>query len=432
MNSTPTQNLQRNITLWGLTSNIVNTIIGAGIFVLPATVFIGIGSNSVLAYLVCGVFIALVMMCFAEAGSRVTKAGGPYAYIETAFGRYAGFMSANFFVLSAGFADAAVANAVVGVLSSYFTILSEPMAANIFYVILFGGLAVINVIGTKQGIGLVKFITVLKLLPILFLILFGWMAVNPDNLILKDLPSASRLAETSLLLFFAFQGSETALSVSGEVKNPKRTIPRAIFISTLLILIIYILIQLVAQGVLGDSLADHPENPLAETSRMAFGAFGFTLLSIAATISMFGTLSSEILSVPRVVFSSARDGIVPPKALARIHPKFGTPYIAILAYTLLSLILSISGGFRFLAIMSNVFVILLYLGVVVSVFKLRYVTETDAETFVMPGGKIIPVSALIIVFLLLTGLSFFELMTSLAGIAVLTVIYFISKKITDR
>lgn len=167
------EGLKRTIGVWGLSANMINIIVGAGIFVLPATVAAGLGSASVLAYLFCGILIALVMLCFAEAGSEVTDSGGPYTYIESAFGPYFGFLTAILFLVSTLSADAAVANAVADVLSGWFPVLNEQWLRVIFFLMIFGLLAFINIRGVRQGLGLVIITTIAKLTPLLVIILIG-------------------------------------------------------------------------------------------------------------------------------------------------------------------------------------------------------------------------------------------------------------------
>ncbi|MCA6075642.1 APC family permease [Fulvivirga sedimenti] len=425
----PKEDLKREITLWGLSANLVNIMIGAGIFVLPALVAAKLGTASILAYFVCGLLVSLVMLCFAEAGSRVTETGGPYSYIEEAFGKYAGFLAANFFLLSALFSDGAVSNAVVDILKTFFPILDQWIYRTLVMFMIFGGLTLINVLGIKQGIGLVKFITLVKLIPILVLIVMGWTEVDPANLAWEETPEFSNLLQTSLLLFFAFQGAESGLTVSGEVKNPSRIIPRAIFVAIFGVLFIYVMIQVVSQGVLGDTLGDYTESPLAEVAGRIFGPWGFTFLTIAAAISMFGTMSSEILSLPRMLYGAARDNIIPPKSLSKIHPKYKTPYIAIIVYAGTGFILSIVGNFKYLAVMSSSFILLLYLGVVLSIFNLRKTTSAGKGVFVIPGGYTVPVAAAVVVIILLFGLNQNELLGGLVSIAILSVVFLLTKKL---
>lgn len=243
------EDLIRTVGVLGLSANIINVIIGAGIFALPAIIAANMGPSSVFAYIICGVLLALIMLCFAEAGSKITNTGGAYTYIETAFGDYAGFLGGVFTMGSTLLSDAAVSNALVNVLSASYPIFAEKNIRLLFLFSIFFGLAIINVIGIKQGIGLVKFFVIAKLIPLLLLITFGWMAVSFGNLAIESIPSFDLISQTSLILFFAFVGGETGLIVGGEVKNPNRTIPRGIFIGITTVVVIYILIQMVSQGV---------------------------------------------------------------------------------------------------------------------------------------------------------------------------------------
>lgn len=421
------EGLNRTIGVWGLSANMVNIIVGAGIFVLPAIVAADLGSASVLAYLFCGILIALVMLCFAEAGSEVTDSGGPYTYIESAFGPYFGFLTAILFLVSTLSADAAVANAVADVLSGWFPVLNQQSIRIIFFLVVFGFLAFINIRGVRQGLGLVILTTIAKLTPLLVLILIGWKDVAVVNLQWESIPSVSSVGQMSLILFFAFLGAESGLSVGGEIKNPQKTVPRAIFIAITGVLLLYILLQTVSQGVLGDKLATFRENPLAEVGNQLFGPIGLTIISIGAAVSMFGNLSGEILSVPRVLFGAARDKVIPIPFLTRIHLRFATPYISIIVYASIGFMLASLGGFEALAIVSSASILLVYLGVVLSVIKLRKKVPVDLKAFRIPGGYTVPVLASLIIIWFLSNLSGQERNSMLVLIGILTAIYFALK-----
>ena len=426
------KDLKREIGVWGLSANLVNIIIGAGIFVLPAIVAEGLGAASIIAYLFCGVLIALIMLCFAEAGSKVTDTGGPYAYIEAAFGKYAGFLTAILFVCSAITADAAVANALVVILGSLIPVFTSLWVKIIFFLLLFSGLAYVNVKGVKQGIGLVKFNTVAKLTPLLLLVCFGWVNVSLPNLSWESTPSFTAIGEMSLILFFAFQGGESGLSVSGEVRQPQRTVPKAILIGISGVLVLYILIQVVAQGVLGASLSTFQEGPLAEVAMQVFGPVGFSLMTLGAAISMFGNLSGEVLSIPRVLYGAAKDDVIHSPLLARVHKKYATPYMAIAVYVGLGFFFASIGGFRQLAILSGAAILLVYLGVALAVIKLRKAKNTDPDTFTIPGGYTVPVASVIVIVWFLSNLTRQEQVGGLAFLGFLTLIYWIMHYLRKR
>jgi len=426
------EGLKRKIGVFGLSANIVNIIIGSGIFVLPAIVASYLGASSIIAYIFCGLLMAMVMLCFAEAGSKVTDTGGPYTYIETAFGDYAGFMGGFFAVGSNLFADAAVSNALVNVISSAYPVFENGLPRFIFLFILFYGLVYVNVIGIKQGIGLVKFNTMVKLVPLILLIAIGFKDVSISNLYIQHMPSFKTLSETSLILFFAFQGCETGIIVGGEVVNPKRTIPRAILISITIVIVVYILIQTISQGVLGDALPNFTSAPLAETARVVFGNFGYLLLTIGAVISMFGYMSGTILNSPRIVYALARDKVIPIKALSGIHKSFATPHIAIIIYATIGFILAVSGSFEQLAVIASSSMLCLYLGVALAVMKFRKSKKDYLGGFQIPGGWTVPILAIIIILYVLSSLPVNELIGTILFIVILTILFIIIKTMKKK
>jgi amino acid transporter len=418
------EGLKREVGIWGLTSNIVNVVIGSGIFILPALVSEALGPSGIFAYIICSILISLVMLCFAELGSKITITGGAYAYIEVAFGKYAGFLTTNIFIFGASLmATAAIANAIADTLSFLMPVFKETFFRVCFFVVLFSGLTLINVMGIKQGIRLVKITTIAKLIPLLLLIILGIKDIIPANLKIDTIPAISEFGKISVILFFAFQGAENSLSVGGEVKNPSKTFPRAILLGFLFILLLYLAVQLVAQGVLGASLSTFKQAPLAGVANRVIGPFGLTLMTAGAAISMFGYLSSDIMNMPRVLFRSALDNIIPIKPLAGVHKKYSTPYVSVIVFTGLSCFFAIIGEFEQLAILSSCSVLLIYLGVALATIKLR-VKEKDSHHFKIPGGYMVPALAIITILWFLSNLRVNEQKAMLIFVAILTLIYF--------
>lgn len=427
------EHLKREVGVMGLSANLVNIMIGAGIFALPAIVAAGLGAASIFAYLFCGLLITLVMLCFAEVGSKVTTSGGAYTYIQSTFGPYFGFLTVILFVLSATSADAAVANALVDIIGSMFPIFKLNALRIFIFLILFATLGYINVKGIKEGMLVVKTITITKLIPLLLLVIFSWGEVSLDNLVIHSVPTIEDIGKISLILFFAFQGAESGLSISGEVKDPNKNIPKAIFISVVGVLILYILIQTVSLGVLGATLANFKENPLSVVANQVFGPIGFTIITIGAAISMLGNLSSEILSIPRVLFRASKDKVLPITPLSKIHNRFLTPYIAIIAYATSGFLLASFGGFQQMAIISSASILLVYLGVTLSVIKLRKTTvQKTTNEFKIPGGYLIPILSVTIIVWLLSNLERKEVIGFGVYIVILTLIYFLKDKIWKK
>jgi APA family basic amino acid/polyamine antiporter len=377
-----------------LAANIVNTTIGAGIFVLPALVAKQLGAASPLAFLACAIAMGLFVTSFAMAGSRVSLTGGLYAYVEVAFGRYVGFLAGVLYFLLALLS----VSGVVNVLATSVGVLAPPLATQIgrFFIILvvYGALLAINVRGVRTGMRAVGAVTLIKLVPLIIFIVVGIFFIRPEAIAWPGWPGNKRLGESVLLLIFAFMGIETALVPSGEIKAPARTVPRAIFTALALTTFLYVMIQLVAQGVLGNDLADQRDAPLAEAATRFLGVPGRILLLAGATVSALGFVTSDVLGSPRIIFAFGRDGVLP-KWFAHIHPRFHTPDVAIITYTAIAVVLSFSSTFQQLAILANVATLLLYLLCCLAALELmRRDVRGDSSPFTFPGAPLFPVLAI--------------------------------------
>lgn len=427
------EGLKRVVGISGLSLSIVNFTIGAGIFVLPAIVSINMGAFGILAYVFCGILMACVMLCYAEIGSRVTSSGGTYAYVEAAFGSFAGYIiNWLYFFAYSILGSAALMNIVADSLAVLFPIFSNFVARATLFFLLIGFMMLMNVRGAKQGIGFVKFITIIKLLPLFAIIIFGLSYVKSNNFQWQHLPALKTFGDTTLILFFAFIGFDGALGVSGEIKNPKRTVPYSILIGGLLVLTMYILLQTVVQGALGTQIAGVKDAPLAAVAEKIIGPVGVTILLISAAISCFGNVSADILATPRSLFAGANDGLFP-KVLGKVHPKFATPFIAVIVYGTLIFIFSISGGFKQLAILSSASVLIIYLAVILSTIKLRREKQKVSEkTFRVPGGLMIPLIGVAAIIWLLSSLSKIEILAAAIFIFIVIVLYFVTKGFKKR
>ena len=422
------EGLKRVVGVQGLALTIVNFTIGAGIFALPAIVGIQMGAFGIFSYVFCGIMLASIMLCYADIGTRVTSTGGSYAYVEAAFGPFAGFIINWLFFFGWGIlGDAALMNILADSLSVMLPVFTNPWMRALLFFVLIGFMALINIRGAKLGIGFVKIITIIKLLPLIGLIIFGFSQIKSANLHWEHIPSLKTFGNTALILFFAFAGFETALNVSGEIKNPKRTIPLGILLGGTLVLIIYILLQTVTQGVLGAQIVAFKDAPLAAVAEKIVGPIGAGILLITAAISCFSAVSGDVLCTPRMLFAGANDGLFP-KFLGRVHPKFATPHLAIISYATLIFIFSVSGGFKQLAVLASAAILLIYLAVILSTIKLRMKKQDAAEkTFKLPGGLIIPFIGIAAIIWLLTSLTAPEIYSTVIFIAVICVIYFAMK-----
>ena len=391
---------------FGLAAAIVNMTIGGGIFRLPANVAGSLGAAAPVAYLVCAVAMGLIVLCIAEAGSRVSLTGGPYAYVGTAFGSYAGFISGLLLWMLSTFACAAVATVFAASVGALIPALGTPSMHIVSLVAVLTFWTLVNLRGAQLAAQLNTVATVAKLMPLLLLAFAGLFFIDGTNLAVPAAPAASDVARTSLLLIFAFAGIEGALAPSGEVRDPARTVPRAIALAMVGITCLYLLLQVVAQGILGPGLAQATVSPLADAANAAFGGWARNLLLLGASVSMFGYLGASTFSTPRVIYAFAVDGFLP-RRLAEVHPHYHAPSTAIVTQSAIALALALSGTFERLALLANVSALALYLGCALASWKLRNagVTIEGKTPFRMPLGGVIPWITCLVIAWLLTGLA---------------------------
>jgi len=347
--STRDAGLIRSVGPWGLAASTINMVVGASIFVVPAPLAANVGLYAPLAIVVCAIAVGAVAICFAEGGSRIPSSGGAYGYIEAAFGPMTGYAAGTLLwfgdALACGGIAAALADVVVQLLPRQY---AAPAHA-LIVVGTIAGIAIVNMRGVDRGMRLVNTMTVVKLLPLAVFLLVGAFALHGANFRHAAPASGGGMGRALILAVFAFMGMETSLCASGEVARPERTIPRALAIAMGSVTLLYVAIQIVAQGMLGPSLASSTA-PLADA--MARVDPTLRLLMLAGTsLSMFGYLSSDILGSPRILFAFARDGLLP-GALGRVHPRSHAPHVAIGCYALFAILLALTGTFAELAVLS--------------------------------------------------------------------------------
>jgi amino acid transporter len=414
--------LVRALGTWGLAANIVNVTVGGGIFRLPAAAAAALGPAAPVAYVVCAVAMGLIVLCFAEAGSRVSLTGGLYAYVEVAFGPLIGFLTGVMLWAGVTAAMAAVSSFFGDALVALIPALAAGHARAVSLIVVLVALAALNVAGVRGANRFNVVMTVAKLLPLLLLIVVGVASVKTQNLRWHEAPSTSDVARASTVLLFAFLGVETALVPGGEVRDSARTVPRAIFIAMAGVTLLYLAVQIVSQGILGPALAGQ-KTPLAEAAAVALGAPGRTLILVGSTVSIFGYVSGMTLAVPRMLFAFGRDGFLP-APLAAVHPRFRTPHVAIVVQSLIVIVLAVSGSFEKLAIIANGSVLLVYGACCIAVIELRRRKVQEAGTpFRVPFAAAIPMLAFLIIIWLLTSLTGDEWKALLVVLAVAIVVY---------
>lgn len=350
----------RGIGVAGLTASILNIVIGAGIFTLPASVALLTGAAAPLAYLICAVIMAGVVICFAEAGSRVPTSGGAYGTVEAAFGPAAGFVTGMLLVISDMLSNGGIAAAVAGMVGIILPVLAGGPARVAVIAAIYLLVTSANLMGVRTTARLITGATAVKLLPLLLFVLLGVATLGHTPPTGPPLPPVTLpgFGRALILTLFAFEGMETALMASGEVRNPNRTLPRALFLAMLLVLALYLGVQLSAQHLLGGLLA-HSAAPLADAAGRISTPAGALMLG-AAGVSMLTWLASDVLGTSRMVFAFGRDRRLP-AWFGTLHPRSRVPANAVVVYAIGGALLAMTGSFLELVFLSSLATVAIYI-----------------------------------------------------------------------
>jgi len=383
---------RRAVSRWEIVAFSLNDVIGSGVYLLPAAAAAVLGPTSVWAVVLAGFAVALLVLCFAEAGSYFDRPGGAYLYTREAFGDLVGFevgwmtwlaRVSSVASLSVGFAQA---------LGYLWPQTSAGTGRTLAIVVPLLALTAINLVGVKSGVRTAVFLAVTKIVPLLIFIGVGIFYVS-RTLATQPTPRTGTLGEAALLLLFAYAGFENTAAPAGEFKNPRRDIPFALVANITIVTLLYTAVQWVALGTLPNLVES--TTPLADAAKIFLGGWGGLLLTVGAVLSILGTNSNTVLAGPRYLWALAADGFGP-RALTYIHPGFRTPMVAILTQTAIALPLALSGSFTQLATLSVIARLATYFGTAAAVLKLRRKFPDTPNVVRLPGGPVIPIAALLL------------------------------------
>lgn len=396
--------LVRAIGRWSLVALTINCILGSGIFGLPSQVADLLGRRSIWAVVLAGMAMAVIIACYAEVASQFSETGGTYIYCRAAFGRLTGLEVGWMMMLSRLTACAANANLLVIYLGTFWPQVAHPAARFAVITVLLSILLAINYRGVRDGTLVSNFFVVAKLLPLAVVGLAGGYYLIGHAPISWPHPNAtaSTWRDAMLLLFFAYGGYEAAMNPMGEARNPKRDAPFALFVALGIITLIYTLIQWVVVGVLPPAM--HSNRPLAEVARVVLGPGGAALVAITAVVSVYGYLSANFLTAPRVTFAFAEQGDFP-GWFAALHPEHRTPHVSIVIFAILCWMLALAGSFTWNVTLSAVSRLFYYGAVCAAVPVLRR-RQPDGAWFRLPLGSCMAVLGVLICVALLSGVDF--------------------------
>jgi APA family basic amino acid/polyamine antiporter len=416
--------LTRGILRWDLLALMINGTIGAGIFGLPSKLYALIGPYSVIAFAVCALVVAAIMLCFAEVGSRFEGTGGPYLYARDAFGPAVGFQVGWLLWLARVTSFAALCNLFISYLHALWPAADSALWRPVLISAVVVTLTAINLAGVRRAAVTSNGFTVGKLAPLLLLIAVGLFFVAPSRLALGSLPAAGSFTKGVMLLIYAYTGFEAVMIPSGEIRDPRRNLPWSMLIAIIVVAVIYELVQVVCVGVL-PGLAGS-ERPLADVGARVLGSSGAAIISVGALVSILGVLNGITLVAPRLLFAMGEQGQLP-RFLTATHPRFHTPWVAILISSAIMLVLALTGSFIGALTISTIVRLLSYIAICAALPALRRKPDAPPAAFHAPLGAALAVFTIVLCLWLLTQSTWHEARDVGIALGLGVVIYFAAR-----
>ncbi|HEY0505589.1 MAG TPA: APC family permease [Lysobacter sp.] len=415
-----------------LGASIINIIVGAGIFMLPALLAARLGTVAPLAFVAGAVAIVPIALCFAAVGSRAVATGGPYTYVGAGFGPFAGFLTGALMWICNVTSSAGVAAALADQAAHASTLFAAPTPRALLIAAVYGLLFALNAFGVKLGARMIVTLATLKLTPLFVMATLGlafvdWTQVSFDW---RAVPSPEALGSSLVLVVFAYAGMETALVPSGEVRDPSRHVPRATLSAIVVVVLLYIGIQAACQGLLGADLP-YSKAPIADAADVLW-APGRNLLLVTACVSMLGFLMGNLFSSSRLLFALGRDGFLP-RAFGVVDARHRVPTLALGAHAGIAIALAVAGSFETLALISGGAICLVFAAVAAAAWRTqRQDVRGHGEPMVLPAGGLIPAVAVLTMAAILATLSAQEWLAIAVSLTALVVVYAVLAALRGR
>lgn len=422
--------LRRQIGVRTAAALVVGEVIAVGIFLTPAGMAQALGSPLLLliVWLVMGAMALCGALCYGELSARFPEAGGGYVYLREAYGPAIAFMYGwmAFLVMDPGL-TAALA---VG-LATYagYGLKLSPLVTKLVAIATIVIVALINIRGVRPGAGFIRTMTFLKLGLLAFVFLWGvgFQLGDWSNFIpfvdrrANSAPLIGALAGGMVGAFFSFAGWWDLGKLAGEVKEPERTLPRALMYGVIIITIVYVLTSFAFVYLVPLDQVTSGETFAAQAGEVLFGPTGGLIFSLIVVIAVLGSITAVVMSAPRVYFAMARDGLFVP-AVAVLHPRYETPARAIALQAVLASLLVIAGSFNEI-VSYFIFIVLVFIALsVAALFKFRR-EDTRGVGYRTPGYPVTPLVFLVMIFLLLIMLAASNPKQAFLGVAVVALGY---------
>ena len=395
--------LVRGISRWDLTAIAINTIIGTGIFILPARVTGLIGGYSLLAFASCAFIVAFIVLCFAEVSSRFQSTGGMYLYAKEAFGSAVGFEVGWLYWIVRVTTFATNCNAFLIYLAFFFPSVGEGYWRILVVSLVVFIITIVNFIGVRESTIMTNVFTIGKIVPLFVFVAVGLFFVQPANFSLGETPEYAKFSEAILVLIYAFVGFEAAAIPAGETKDPKKNVPFALLVALAFCAVLFILIQIVAIGTLPE-LANS-KTPLADAAGKFMGSFGAAFIAVGALISVLGNLNGGFLASSRIPFAMAAQKELP-QILAKTHEKFKTPYVSLLLTSVVIFVFTLQTSFYSALTIATITRLLVYATTCASLPVFRRKRDAPEAKFIAPFGIAASILSLILIVWLLANVDY--------------------------
>lgn len=355
--------LKKEIGLFTATALVVGNMMGSGIFMLPASLAGVSGPGAtIMAWILTGLGSLILALTFANLGSKIPKTGGTYEYSRLAYGNFMGFMTAWLYWNGSWIGNATIFIVVATYLGEVVTSLTNsPIAGFLFCSAILWICTYINIRGTKLAGTVASVITVFKVLLFVFFIIVGLMYFNLANLtpMFPAEKGISTIPAAAALTLWAFMGLETASVAGGEIKDPEKNIKRSTIMGMLISTILYILISIVAMGAMSQNELATSTAPISDIIVKVLNLKSLNILNVAIAISILGTGMGWLLSTARVAYAAGEDGIFP-RTFAKVHPKYDTPYVALIIGSifiniifLMNFTKGLAGAYNFIVVLAT-------------------------------------------------------------------------------
>lgn len=419
--------LVRAISRLDLTAGVVNGVVGAGIFGAPAAVAALAGAWSPLAALLAALGILTVVLCFAEVGSRFEESGGPYLYTRAAFGAHVGFAVGWLHVWTRLLTGAAILNVFVDYLVPLLPWAGTAPGRAAAMTGVVALVTAVNVRGLRLAAWTVDAFTVAKLLPLGALIALGLPRVSGAVLGTQAV-AEPHWTDAVLLMVFLYGGFESAVIAASETQDPRRHTAFALLAALGLVTATYALVQLVVVGVLPQAAT--VETPVAAALQALLGPLGALVGSLAALVSGYGWLTGFALMTPRILWAMGKRGELP-AVLARVHERYRTPHVAVIANSAVALALALHGSFAGAASLSVVTRLGIFALTCAALPALRRLHPHEPPGFRVRGGPVVAAAGILFCGWLLATRSGTQLRLLVAMLAAGFLVRFIAGRARD-